>query len=58
MILFILMVNLSGFPLEEIKTDIGEIVTTKLSKREPIQKFHSKYLDDLTQIKELEKHSR
>ena len=48
MILFIVMVNYAGFPLAEINTNIGRILTEKSSRRNPIAKFHAKYLDDLT----------
>ena len=48
MFLFLILINFAGYNFEEMEYNISSLVTKPLCKREPMEKIHMKYVDDLS----------
>ena len=46
MFLFLIMINFSGFPFDEIERETGQWITKQ--RRKPLNNLHLKYVDDLS----------
>ena len=54
MLLFLVLINMTGFPDGELEKNVGEVITKPLNKRKPLEKAHMKYIDDLSFVQGLE----